>query len=89
MWSSNPDRSRYPAVACYNKGYSLRDNNGKAGLISARLSLGVLNTDYDCMYMTGNNQFYTHGDGGYINLAYQYDSGRCSFDGSTGDLSCN
>lgn len=24
---------------------------------------------YDCMYMTANNQFYTQGDGGFINVS--------------------
>ncbi|TGO59606.1 hypothetical protein BOTNAR_0159g00050 [Botryotinia narcissicola] len=88
MWARNPDYNRYPAVMCYNKGYSVKNPAGIAGKVSAKLSLGLLNTDYDCMYMTGNNQFYTHSEGGYINLSYRYNS-RCSFDGKSGDLSCN
>ncbi|KAF7896250.1 hypothetical protein EAF00_006264 [Botryotinia globosa] len=88
MWARNPDYSKYPAVICYNKGYSVKNPAGIAGKVSVKLSLGILHTDYDCMYMTGNNQFYTDSDGGYINLSYRFNS-RCSFDGNTGDLSCN
>ncbi|TGO15300.1 hypothetical protein BTUL_0042g00710 [Botrytis tulipae] len=88
MWARNPDYNKYPAVVCYNKGYSVRNPAGIAGKVSAKLSLELLNTNYDCMYMTGNNQFFTHSDGGFINLSYRYNS-RCSFDGRTGDLSCN
>ncbi|KAJ4393369.1 hypothetical protein N0V93_002577 [Gnomoniopsis smithogilvyi] len=87
MWARNPDYSKFPAAICYNKAYSLQDPNGKDGLLSAKLSLGVLNTDYDCMYMTGNNKFFTKSDGGYANLAYTYNS-KCTFDQKTGDLSC-
>ncbi|KAF5869647.1 uncharacterized protein Bfra_010844 [Botrytis fragariae] len=88
MWSRNPDYNKYPAAVCYNKGYSLKNPAGIVGKVSAKLSLGLLNTDYDCMYMTGNNAFYTRSEGGYINLSYTYNS-RCSFDGKTGDLTCN
>ncbi|ATZ49215.1 hypothetical protein BCIN_04g03920 [Botrytis cinerea B05.10] len=88
MWARNPDYNKYPAVVCYNKGYSLKNAAGVTGKVSAKLSLGMLNTDYDCMYMTGNNQFYTHSEGGYINLSYRYNN-RCSFDQKSGDLSCN
>ncbi|TGO60705.1 hypothetical protein BCON_0033g00170 [Botryotinia convoluta] len=88
MWSRNPDYNKYPAVMCYNKGYSVKNPAGITGKVSAKLSLGLLSTDYDCMYMTGNNQFYTQSEGGYINLSYRYNS-RCKFDGKTGDLTCN
>lgn len=43
---------------------------------------------YDCMYMEVNNQFYTHSEGGYINLAYHYDANRCTFIKDHGDLYC-
>ncbi|RDW65980.1 hypothetical protein BP6252_09615 [Coleophoma cylindrospora] len=89
MWNRNPDYSKYPATVCYNKGYSLKNPAGITGLVSAKLSLGQLFTDYDCMYMTGQNQFYTHSEGGYINLSYRYNGARCSFDQRTGDLTCN
>ncbi|KAF7939706.1 hypothetical protein BELL_1014g00060 [Botrytis elliptica] len=88
MWSRNPDYNKYPGVVCYNKGYSVRDPAGIAGKVSAKLSLGLLNTDYDCMYISGNNAFYTRSEGGYINLSYRYNS-RCTYDGKTGDLTCN
>lgn len=29
----------------------------------------MLPRSYDCMYMTANNQFYTQGDGGFINVS--------------------
>ncbi|KAG8161372.1 hypothetical protein KVR01_009636 [Diaporthe batatas] len=87
MWARNPDYQKYPAAICYNKGYKLKNPAGKDGLVSAKLELGQLNTDYDCMYMTANNQFYTESDGGYINLSYTY-SNRCTFDSNTGDLTC-
>ncbi|TGO31592.1 hypothetical protein BHYA_0499g00020 [Botrytis hyacinthi] len=68
MWARNPDYNKYPAAVCYNKGYSLKNPNGFVGRVSAKLSLGLLETDYDCMYITGNNQFYTHAEGGFINV---------------------
>ncbi|KAJ4422990.1 hypothetical protein N0V82_002384 [Gnomoniopsis sp. IMI 355080] len=45
MWARNPDYTKYPAAICYNKGYTLKDPNGKDGLLSAKLSLGMLNTE--------------------------------------------
>lgn len=69
MWARNPDYKKFPAVACYNKGYSLQRPQGRDGLVSAKLELGQLHTDYDCMFMEGNNVFMTKGDGGYINVS--------------------
>ncbi|KAA8573645.1 hypothetical protein MFRU_001g03900 [Monilinia fructicola] len=89
MWKRNPDYNRYPAVVCYNKGYHLRNANGHTGRVKAKLSIGnFLKTDYDCMYMTGNNAFYTWSEGGYINLSYRYNGNRCSFNKANGDLTC-
>ncbi|RAL61617.1 hypothetical protein DID88_009654 [Monilinia fructigena] len=89
MWKRNPDYNRYPAAVCYNKGYHLRDPNGHTGRVKAKLSIGnFLKTDYDCMYMTGNNAFYTWAEGGYINLSYTYNGNRCSFNRANGDLTC-
>ncbi|KAG4430074.1 hypothetical protein IFR05_014447 [Cadophora sp. M221] len=88
MWNDNPDRAYFAAAICYNKGYRVRDWNGISERVSQKLSTGLLNTDYDCMYMSDNNAFWTDGDGGYENLAYVYDGNRCSFDGKTGDLTC-
>lgn len=45
MWARNPDYKKFPAVVCYNKAYTLQDPNGKDGLLSAKLSLGVLETE--------------------------------------------
>ncbi|KAI9166503.1 hypothetical protein HJFPF1_02609 [Paramyrothecium foliicola] len=67
MWARNPDRRKFPGVVCYNKGYGVANSRNIDGKISAQLRLGVLNTDYDCMYIAAPNQFWTHGDGGYIN----------------------
>ncbi|KAL1870235.1 hypothetical protein Daus18300_005300 [Diaporthe australafricana] len=72
MWARNPDYQKFPAAICYNKGYKLQNAASIDGLLSAKLSLGQLNTDYDCMYMTANNQFYTQGDGGFINQSVHF-----------------
>ncbi|KDN62278.1 hypothetical protein CSUB01_09663 [Colletotrichum sublineola] len=88
MWKKNPDPAKFPAAICYNQGYRVADPNGVDGKASVTLRSNVLKTNYDCMYMTGANQFFTDGDGGLINLSYSYDSKRCTFDQSTGDLSC-
>lgn len=88
MWRRNPDYRKYPAVACYNKGYRLQDKNKINGKASVKVSLDLLHTNYDCMYIEGPNQFYTNAEGGSINLSYTYDTKRCSFDKKTGDLSC-
>jgi hypothetical protein len=69
MWARNPDRARYPAAACYNKGYSLKRPAGIAGGRKAKFSLGMLHTDYDCMYVERNNAFFTHSEGGFINVS--------------------
>ncbi|PVH96451.1 hypothetical protein DM02DRAFT_535258 [Periconia macrospinosa] len=87
LWDRNPDYTKYAAAVCYNKGYRLANPAGITELASAKLELGLLNTDYDCMLIETPNQFFTDSAGGYINLAYRYDS-RCSFDQSTGDLTC-
>ncbi|GME26545.1 uncharacterized protein EAE97_006828 [Neofusicoccum parvum] len=88
MFNRNPDRRRWKAAVCYNKGYAVKDRNNVAGFRDAKFSLGPLNTDYDCMYLGAGNAFYTHAEGGYINLSYTYQRGACTFDGKTGDLSC-
>ncbi|KAH9432923.1 hypothetical protein MCOR02_007596 [Pyricularia oryzae] len=88
MWYSNPDPAKYPAVVCYNKGYHLERPEGIAGWTKVELKTGFLHTDYDCMYMEGNNNFYTWSDGGFINYAFGIDRNRCEFDRSTGDILC-
>jgi len=87
MWNRNPDYTKYHAAICYNKGYRLNNTAGITELQSAKLELGQLNTDYDCMFMDAPNQFFTDSDGGFINLSYRYDD-HCSFDQDTGDLTC-
>ncbi|EFQ30367.1 hypothetical protein CGRA01v4_09900 [Colletotrichum graminicola] len=88
MWKKNPDPAKFPAAVCYNKGYRLADPNGVDGKASVTLRSNLLKVNYDCMYMTGPNQFFTDSDGGLINLSYSYDGNRCTFDQSTGDLTC-
>ncbi|ORY16573.1 hypothetical protein BCR34DRAFT_611436 [Clohesyomyces aquaticus] len=87
MWNRNPDYAKFAAAICYNKGFRVKDPAGIAEQTSAKLELGLLNTDYECMFMAAPNQFFTDSDGGFINLSYRYDS-RCSFDAATGDLTC-
>ncbi|EKG13473.1 hypothetical protein MPH_09382 [Macrophomina phaseolina MS6] len=88
MWKKNPNYNHWKAAVCYNKGYSLKDRNNVSGFKDAKFKLGSLHTDYDCMYLGKGNAFYTHSDGGYINLSYTYARGACHFDGKTGDLTC-
>ncbi|KAL1795896.1 hypothetical protein ACET3X_006120 [Alternaria dauci] len=77
------------ASICYNMGYKVSKPNQMRLLTSVRLKSGVLNTDYDCFYMSGpDNHFNTEGDGGYINLAVQNPS-SCSFDSKTSDVYCS
>ncbi|KAK8052196.1 hypothetical protein PG993_003581 [Apiospora rasikravindrae] len=87
MWAANPDPAKFAAAVCYNMAYDLEDPNGMDGLTSAKMTLGPLNTDYDCFYMTAKNALYTRGDGGFINLAFVSDK-RCTFDSDTADLTC-
>jgi hypothetical protein len=70
MYQNNPDRRRWPAVACYNKGWSVKDRSRISDVVSMRLNLGAFHTNYDCMYVGHNNQFYTESDGGYINVSF-------------------
>jgi hypothetical protein len=46
MWDRNPDYNRFPAVACYNKGYRLKAPAKIDVLMSAKFELGLLNTEY-------------------------------------------
>ncbi|KAI9647459.1 hypothetical protein NHQ30_003844 [Ciborinia camelliae] len=54
MWNRNPNYGAWPAVVCYNKGYSLevgtdieegKTGRGKTGWTKAKLSLGLLHTN--------------------------------------------
>ncbi|KAH7118565.1 hypothetical protein B0J13DRAFT_532641 [Dactylonectria estremocensis] len=45
MWDRNPDYAKFPAAACYNKGYRLADPAKVAGVVSAKFELGLLNTE--------------------------------------------
>jgi hypothetical protein len=45
MWNRNPDFAKFHATICYNKGYRLQNPAGIAELGSAKLELGLLNTE--------------------------------------------
>ncbi|KAI3574423.1 hypothetical protein IWW34DRAFT_883989 [Fusarium oxysporum f. sp. albedinis] len=67
MMANNPDPERFQAAACYNKAFSVADPANIDGQSSVEFRLGILNTDYECMYIAAPNQFFTEGDGGLIN----------------------
>ena len=69
MMANNPDPERFQAAACYNKGFSVADPANIDGQSSVEFRLGILNTDYECMYIAAPNQFFTEGDGGLINVS--------------------
>lgn len=69
MMANNPDPARFQAAACYNKGFSVADPANIDGQSSVEFKLGVLNTDYECMYIAAPNQFYTESEGGFINVS--------------------
>lgn len=70
MMANNPDPERFQAAACYNQGFSVADPANIDGQSSVEFKLGILNTDYECMYIAAPNQFFTEGDGGLINVRY-------------------
>ncbi|KAH7553217.1 hypothetical protein J3E72DRAFT_374460 [Bipolaris maydis] len=88
LWNNNPDPAKWAAAVCYNQAWDVSNKAGISDVVSLKFSLGALNTDYDCMYIGKGTQFYTQGDGGFINLRYQYDDKTCKYDALTGDLSC-
>ncbi|EUC38068.1 hypothetical protein COCCADRAFT_83817 [Bipolaris zeicola 26-R-13] len=88
LWNNNPDPAKWVAAVCYNQAWDVSNKSGISDVVSMKFSLGALNTDYDCMYIGKGTQFYTQGDGGFINLRYQYDDKACKYDPITGDLSC-
>ncbi|KAF5686281.1 hypothetical protein FCIRC_2999 [Fusarium circinatum] len=67
MMANNPDPERFQAAACYNKAFSVADPANIDGQSSVEFRLGILNNDYECMYIAAPNQFFTEGDGGLIN----------------------
>ncbi|KAF5688119.1 hypothetical protein FDENT_5017 [Fusarium denticulatum] len=87
MMANNPDPQRFQAAACYNKAFSVADPANIDGQSSVEFRLGILNTDYECMYIAAPNQFFTEGDGGLINLSFTH-TDRCTFDQETADLTC-
>ncbi|GKU06651.1 hypothetical protein FLAG1_09565 [Fusarium langsethiae] len=87
MMANNPDPARFQAAACYNQGFSVADPANIDGQSSVEFRLGILNTDYECMYIAAPNQFFTEGDGGLINLSFTH-TDRCTFDSETADLTC-
>ncbi|UZP38477.1 hypothetical protein NXS19_006293 [Fusarium pseudograminearum] len=87
MMANNPDPARFQAAACYNQGFTVADPANIDGQSSVEFKLGLLNTDYECMYIAAPNQFFTEGDGGLINLSFTH-TDRCTFDPETADLTC-
>jgi len=87
MFAQNPDPARFQAAACYNQGFSFADPANVDGQTSVEFRQGLLNTDYECFYIVAPNQFFTEGDGGFINLSITH-SDRCTFDSETADLTC-
>ncbi|XP_014562316.1 hypothetical protein COCVIDRAFT_84064, partial [Bipolaris victoriae FI3] len=88
MWARNPDRNRWVAAACYNMKWDVANRGRISDVASVKLSMGALNTDYDCFYIGRQNSLWTRGDGGYINLAVVSDNRFCTFDSRTADLDC-
>ena len=69
MMAKNPDPKKFQAAACYNKAFSVANPANIDGLNSVKFSLGLLNTDYECLYIAAPNQFFTESDGGFINVS--------------------
>jgi hypothetical protein len=69
MMAKNPDPAKFQAAACYNKAFSVADPAKIDGQNSVKFSLGLLNTDYECLYIAAPNQFFTESDGGFINVS--------------------
>lgn len=46
MWARNPDYKKFPAAACYNKGYRLANPANVDAVASVKFELGLLNTEY-------------------------------------------
>ncbi|RYP04466.1 hypothetical protein DL764_004436 [Monosporascus ibericus] len=87
MFAQNPDPARFQAAACYNQAFSFADPANVDGQTSVEFRQGLLNTDYECFFIAAPNQFFTEGDGGFINLSITH-SDRCTFDSATSDLTC-
>lgn len=87
MLVNNPDTATYVGTVCYNQDYTLL-NDMHSEITSVELALGVLTTDYDCFYMQAGNTFYPQGEGGYINVASYWYTGKCTSDSATGNLVC-
>ena len=68
MMAKNPDPKKFQAAACYNKAFSVANPANIDGQNSVKFSLGLLNTDYECLYIAAPNQFFTESDGGFINV---------------------
>lgn len=72
MIAKNPDPAKFQAAACYNKAFSVADPAKIDGQNSVKFSLGLLNTDYECLYIAAPNQFFTESDGGFINVSLKF-----------------
>jgi len=69
MWQKNPDSSRWVGAVCYNKGWHVKDTKAISDVVSIKLSFGHLHSDYNCLYIGHNNEFYTDGLGGNTDVS--------------------
>lgn len=69
LWNNNPDPAKWVAAVCYNQAWDVSNKAGISDVVSLKFSLGAFNTDYDCMYIGKGTQFFTQGDGGFINVS--------------------
>jgi len=72
LWQRNPNPSKWVAVICYNQAWRVKNNAGISDVADINFKLGSFNTDYDCMFMGRHNQFYTQGNGGFINVSISF-----------------
>lgn len=59
----------FQVVVCYNKDFLVVDLVNIDGQFFVEFRFGILNIDYECMYIVVLNQFFIEGDGGFINVS--------------------
>ncbi|RDW73603.1 hypothetical protein BP5796_07045 [Coleophoma crateriformis] len=88
MWNSNPAPATNVAVICQNEGFTVSNTSNVHNEVSAKLTSGLLNVDYECFYMSAPNTYTPQGDGGFQNTALRFTT-ACTRDSSSGVLTCN
>ncbi|KAF7893597.1 uncharacterized protein EAF02_001135 [Botrytis sinoallii] len=68
----NPDYRKYPVTICYNKRYNIKNPTKIIRKVNTKLSFGFFYINYDYIYITRNNQFYTHTENGFINIRNRF-----------------